>query len=211
MDTVTVKRTGARESPRVYRQVARAERLAGTRQRIVEATYQLHATVGPNRTTVAEIARRAGVQRLTVYRHFPDERSLFAACSGHSRTLNPPPAADLGADAQGVERARQILLGMFRYYGFNPRLVDNLMRDSGAGPAAETVRAAMTPMRAAISDAEDRIVAAVPHGERAASAVRAAAHHAMAFSTWRSLVMEGGIDDERAAGLLVAMIEAAAA
>src|SRR4051794_32341596 len=70
-------------SRRAYEQRERARSTADTRQRIVEATVALHEEVGPAKTTVAETARRAGVTRLTVYTHFPEDRELFAACSQH--------------------------------------------------------------------------------------------------------------------------------
>jgi AcrR family transcriptional regulator len=79
---------------RKYELKRRAERMAETRQRITEAAMELHGTVGPARTTVAAIAERAGVERLTVYRHFPDEQALFAACSSHWAQDHPFP--DLG-------------------------------------------------------------------------------------------------------------------
>ena len=43
----------------------------------------LHTSVGPARTRSCAIAERAGVQRHTVYAHFPDEASIFRACTGH--------------------------------------------------------------------------------------------------------------------------------
>src|SRR5215211_766933 len=76
---------------RKYELRARADRQAETRRRIAAATAQLHEEVGPARTTVAEIARRAGVQRLTVYKNFPDDYDLFVACQGHFLAENPPP------------------------------------------------------------------------------------------------------------------------
>src|SRR5437588_11206209 len=76
---------------RTYELKARAEKQAETRRRIVEATAGLHSEVGPARTTVAEIARRAGVQRLTVYNNFPDEKELFEACGAYWLSENPPP------------------------------------------------------------------------------------------------------------------------
>src|SRR5918992_694895 len=69
----------------------RAERMEETRRRIVEATVALHTTVGPARTSISAIAERAGVQRLTVYRHFPDEQSLFRACTSHGLAADLPP------------------------------------------------------------------------------------------------------------------------
>src|SRR3712207_9282767 len=76
---------------REYKKRKRAEDEAQTKLRITEATMNLHETVGPARTTVSAIAEAAGVQRATVYRHFPDEDALVDACSSHWRTLHPAP------------------------------------------------------------------------------------------------------------------------
>lgn len=76
---------------RRYRKRLRAEQEQQTRQAITEAAVKLHGTLGPARTTVSAIAEEAGVQRATVYRHFPDEPSLFQACSGHYMAMHPPP------------------------------------------------------------------------------------------------------------------------
>ena len=67
---------------RKYTLKKRADQQAQTRQRIVEAAVDLHGSVGPAATTISMVAERAGVQRHTLYAHFPDERSLFLACSG---------------------------------------------------------------------------------------------------------------------------------
>ena len=79
-----------------------------TRRRITEAAVELHTSVGPARTTVSAVAERAGVQRHTVYRHFPTEEDLFAACSAHFDELHPAPdiaawraEADPGVQARG--------------------------------------------------------------------------------------------------------------
>ncbi len=76
---------------RRYELKRRAERQDETRQRIVDATIELHQTIGAAQTTVSEIAKRAGVGRVTVYRHFPDEETLFYACSGHYFSQHPFP------------------------------------------------------------------------------------------------------------------------
>ena len=88
---------------RKYELKERAEHVADTRRRIVEATVALHEQVGPARTTVSAIADRAGVQRLTVYRHFPDERTLFEACSGHWSSQNPLPDPRAWAEIDDAE------------------------------------------------------------------------------------------------------------
>src|SRR5688572_25664124 len=79
------------DGKRPYRMQRRAELEEQTRVRITESTVELHGTVGPAKTTVSAVAERAGVRRSTVYRHFPDEAALFAACSAHWRAAHPPP------------------------------------------------------------------------------------------------------------------------
>src|SRR4051812_28985348 len=94
---------------RKYELKKRAERQAETRQRIVEAAVDLHTTVGPAQTSVAAIARRAGVQRHTVYAHFPDDATLFGACSTHWADVHPFP------DVVGLELA-PALDAVYRWY-----------------------------------------------------------------------------------------------
>ena len=99
---------------RAYRKRRRAEQEEETRLRITEAAVDLHGSVGPARTTVSAIAERAGVQRATVYRHFPDEEALFAACSSHWAALNPPPDPAAWAEiADPDERLRRALSELY--------------------------------------------------------------------------------------------------
>src|SRR5688500_6365804 len=101
---------------RKYTKRRRAEAEIETRQRITEAAVDLHGSIGPARTTISAVADRAGVQRATVYRHFPDEESLFAACSGHFAAMNPPP--DLTAwqaVADPVARLEEALGDLYPY------------------------------------------------------------------------------------------------
>ena len=81
------------DEPRTYRMRARAESQAETRRRITESAVALHGTIGPALTTMSAVAEHAGVRRSTLYRHFPDEAALFAACSAHWNAANPPPDA----------------------------------------------------------------------------------------------------------------------
>ena len=104
---------------RDYRLGRRAEKQEATRRRIVEAAVDLHSSLGPARTTVSQIAERAGVQRHTFYAHFPDERSLFLACSGLALERDPlPDLAALRALPPGRERLR---LGLAQFYGWYER------------------------------------------------------------------------------------------
>src|SRR3954468_2933551 len=105
------------ETKRKYELKKRAERQAETRRRIVEATVQLHQEVGPAKTTISEVAERAGVQRLTVYNHFPDERALLGACSAHWVEHNPPPdPTEWVAIDDPDERMRTALSELYGFY-----------------------------------------------------------------------------------------------
>src|SRR5438045_5140916 len=123
---------------RKYELKARAEKQAATRRRIVEATSALHEEVGPARTTVAEIARRAGVQRLTVYNHFPDERELYAACSSRYLADHPPPPLD---DLFELEDPRKrVVTALERVYTGYEKTRDmtaKILRDRSLEPALD--------------------------------------------------------------------------
>ena len=101
--------------PRTYTLRKRAESQAETRRRIVEAAVELHGSIGPARATLSMIAERAGVQRHTLYAHFPDERSLFMACSElHLERVPPPDAAPWRSIEDRQERLR---VGLAAIYG----------------------------------------------------------------------------------------------
>ena len=120
---------------RAYRMRRRAELQEQTRLRITEAAVELHGTLGPARTSVTAVAERAGVERATVYRHFPDERSLFLACSGHWRAANPAP--DPGAWAAIPDpdvRLREALTELYAFYGRTEPMLANLLRDEAVVP-----------------------------------------------------------------------------
>src|SRR5229473_6162438 len=115
---------------RKYELKQRAQTQAETRHRIVEATVALHTSLGPARTTISAIAERAGVQRLTVYRHFPDERSLFQACTGHSWAENPLPDPSTWALVGDPEERLRVGLGeIYAFFRANEELTANVRRD----------------------------------------------------------------------------------
>src|SRR5438034_6499517 len=115
---------------RRYELKARAEGQRRTRERIVQATMALHEEVGPARTTVAEIARRAGVQRLTVYNHFPEDAELFAACSGHWVARHPPPdPGPWAAVADPDARLRRALLETYAWFEQAEPMLRHVERD----------------------------------------------------------------------------------
>src|SRR6476660_9885741 len=115
---------------RRYQQKRRAEHQAETRQRIVEAMVALHGEVGPARTTISAIAERAGVERLTVYRHFPDETEMFQACTTHYATVVPQPdPAKWGSIEEPAERLRAALLAFYDYYRRAEQMLVHATRD----------------------------------------------------------------------------------
>src|SRR6476619_3705653 len=124
--------------PRKYEQKQRARSRAETHERIVEATVALHRELGPARTTVSAIAERAGVQRLTVYRHFPDERALFRACSGHWAALHPlPDPSAWSAIDDPAARLALALAELYAHYGETEQMNANIRRDLPIVPAIQ--------------------------------------------------------------------------
>lgn len=194
---------------RKYELRARAEKQAETRRRIVEATSSLHEEVGPARTTVAEIARRAGVQRLTVYNNFPNETELFAACGEHSMARNPPPdpSTALAID-NPAERLRAVLGPLYLWYRNSARGFENLQRDRLVMPSLDAVMRIRVDN--SLSSLADALAAGFAlKGRRSARGVRAAVALALDFWTWRRLASEG-MSDEDAAALMGSAVKAAA-
>jgi AcrR family transcriptional regulator len=193
--------------PRRYRKRRRAEHEQRTRQAITEAAVKLHGTVGPARTTVSAIAEEAGVQRATVYRHFPNDQALFAACSGHYMAMHPPPDPARWADvADPADRLREALTAVYRWWDETEDMMSRVIRDA---PLVEDM-AEQTRALVAFFDliAETLMRGRGLRGRRRAR-VAAAIHHALALSTWQSLVREGGLANEEAVELMVGMVERA--
>src|SRR5690606_21196145 len=129
---------------RRYEQRRRAERQEETRQRIVEATVALHEDVGMLRTTISDVASRAGVERATVYRHFPNEQSLITACTNHYFTRFPPPDPDPWVTiTDPVERLCTGLTAIYVYHRLTEPMFSRNLRDLPNVPAA---REAVAPM-----------------------------------------------------------------
>jgi AcrR family transcriptional regulator len=120
---------------RKYELKRRAERQEETRRRIVEAAIELHRTKGPARTTLSDIARLAGVQRHTLYRHFPDERAIGHACSGlYFETHLPPDPAAWHAIADPAGRLRTGLCALYEWYEQVGDMFACVLRDAEVHP-----------------------------------------------------------------------------
>src|SRR3954466_5358098 len=131
------------DEKRRYRKKVRAELEEETRRRITESAVELHGTVGPAHTSVSAVAERAGVRRSTVYRHFPDEEALFAACSAHWSERNPPPDPTPWFGIEDPDaRVRQALIAIYAYYARTAPMIANLLRDEATvGPVRDHFRA----------------------------------------------------------------------
>jgi len=192
---------------RPYTLRERARQQEATRQRIVEATVELHAEVGPAATTISAIAERAGVQRLTVYRHFPEERGLFEACSALNQARHPPPDAGLWAQIDDpVARAEAALGALYEYYAAGARGLALVLRDAEELPALREALAPMGTYFGAV--AADLAGRWEPAAERAPS-LHATVGLALDFWAWRSLAAQG-LAPREAARLMARLIAAAA-
>ena len=190
-----------------YELKRRAERQEETRQRIIEAAVALHTSIGPLRTTDAAIAERAAVTRVTFYRHFPDDVSLFRACTTHGLVRWPlPDSAPWARIDDPAQRLRFALLELYAYYGV-------------AGDGLAVILRDLPRMRPELRVSPNRtevIRAMVPVLERGWGARgrksgvgRAAIEHALSVFTWDSLVKRGGLSDGEAVSLLTALVLAA--
>jgi AcrR family transcriptional regulator len=170
----------------------RAVRQEETRRRIAAATAALHEEVGPARTTIAEVARRAGVQRPTVYSNFPSEGQLFAACQAHFLAEHPPPDPSAAlALADPAERIRRVLLGLYGWYRETEAMTGNTQRD----------RRLLPELDALLTEGADRQLDELAGALAPGRAARALVRLALEFSTWQRLTADGLSDDE-AAGVM---------
>jgi AcrR family transcriptional regulator len=185
---------------RRYTLKERAKSQAETRQRIVEATMALHEEIGPRATTISAIAARAGVQRLTVYRHFPDENAVFQACTSHWLSLNSPPDPEAWEGAGDLAAQREAALAAFHaYYARTRAMWHAAHRDVADVPALQEPMAQFAAYVAGVADALGADLG--PLG-------RASLHHGLAFSTWAALEAQG-LEEDRKQVLVRAWIDGA--
>jgi AcrR family transcriptional regulator len=186
---------------RKYELKRRAEQQEETRRRIVDATVELHTTLGPSRTTVQAIAEKAGVTRPTVYAHFPDTRSLFEACSGHVRETVPPPDAKRWETISDPTTLLETALGeLYDYYERLETLFENVERDVAVMPVVAELYSARVRY---LEGVRDVLVEAWPVRGRTKTRLRQAIGHALEFSTWQSLVRRQGCSTDDAIQLMV--------
>ena len=176
-----------------------------TRQRIVAAAVHLHGTVGLAATTIAAIADLAGVTRLTVYRHFPDEAALIGACSAHwisQQQLPDPDAWSQIGDQAG--RLAAGLTDLYRFYRAGAGMLANVYRDFTTLPEAH---------QRFLRDRDSRfsrvLAEPFPGAPDQRRRLLALIGHAASFWTWHSLCVNEGLSDQEAVTAMTGMVLAA--
>jgi AcrR family transcriptional regulator len=190
--------------PRAYQLRARADKQAELHRALAKAAYELHSTVGPAKATISAIADRAGVQRLTVYRHFADQQAVFAACTAHAFEKDPPPDPSTWVSIVDPEtRLRTALATVYGYCRRNHQLLANLYRDAELPPVA----AGLARRAQLLAKCVD--VLAVGWGQVNQMRV-AALGHALDFGTWQSLTQTQRLSDDDAIDAMVRFVKVAA-
>lgn len=182
--------------PRAYQLKARALGQAETRTRIVAAAVELHRKLGPANTTFSAVAELAGVQRHTLYRHFPDQAALLRGCREHFLGTNPPPVVTRWSEVASLDdRFRRGLSELYRYYGAHEELIWRSLRDADRVPSGEGFR--RLHRAAAVALAGGQASPGRP--------VEAAALLATDFIVWRELTSEGNLRDDEIVELMSAL------
>jgi len=188
---------------RKYTKTLRAEQEDETREKIVEATVALHEELGPANTSIKAIAERAGVQRLTVYRHFPDDASLFQACTSHYLGQHPPPnMGDWAAILDPDERSRAALLAFYKYYRRTEQMWAGGYRDV---EKVEALQAPMGQFEAYLDQVRDDLLASWAVSGENEKALALTIRHCLRFSTWHALKKEK-LSDKKIVDLVMGWI-----
>ena len=199
----------ARNETRPYRQKLRAEHQAETRQRIIEAAVSLHLERGPAQTSINAVAERAGVNRVTVYRHFPDARTLLEACSAHARRVNPPPELDRWRGIEDPRRRAEIALTqLYDYFHRTEAAWSLVLRDAELEPLVKEM--AEKRRFAYLREAREVLLEAWPGRRARRPLLRAVIALAVDFRTWQTLCRREELDDRTAVALMVRLTGAVA-
>jgi AcrR family transcriptional regulator len=192
------------DEKRPYRMKVRAELQERTRQRITESAVELHGTLGPSRTSLSAVAKHAGVRRSTLYRHFPNEAALFVACSWHWMSQHPLPDQNAwAAEGNPTERLRGALTEIYAYYAETEPMLANLLRDLDV---MEAVQQQFIFFLDYMEAARRTLMVGRRERGRDRRRVRAALGHALAFTTWRSLVREQGCSANEAVDIICRLV-----
>jgi AcrR family transcriptional regulator len=196
-----------RSGKRKYELKQRAEEMGRTRRRITEAAVELHGSVGPARTTISAVAEQAGVQRHTVYRHFPTEADLLRACSSHYFTENPwPDPEPWRAITDPRQRLTRALEQLYSWYERTEPMFSNVLRDL---ELVDALRPTIVPLQDYLAEAAEILAAGWPARGRKRRLLSAALRHVLDFRTWRSLAADNQLTRTEAAQLSTALVNGA--
>jgi AcrR family transcriptional regulator len=188
---------------RAYTLKRRAEQQDQTRQKIVDATIELHQSIGAAQTTIREIAKRAGVGRVTVYRHFPDEASLFHACSGHYFSQHPfPDIARWQEIPDPVERLKTGLHESYAWHEENAQMICMALAEARDLPVMAPYHAYWDAAAQTLADAWRT------RGQRRKNK-KAAIALALSFDTHHTLTREQQLSTKQAIALMTQLVETA--
>ncbi len=196
------------EMTRKYELKQRADSMEETRLRITEAAIELHGSVGPARTTVTAVAQRAGVQRHTVYRHFPTDAELFASCSGHFAALHPWP--DIDAWSRIRDPRERLATGLDELYGWYEDTGEMWTRVLRDRELVEAIEPALQPFHVYLGRCAGTLSAGWGLRGRRKRVLEASIRHAVEFTTWQSLMRGDHIARSDAVSLMTALATAGA-
>lgn len=186
---------------RKYQLKARAEAQQETRERIARCAVELHEEKGVARTTVAEIARRAEVSRLTVYNHFPDLDALLPACQAHYESLHPRPDFQAALDRPDPEdQVRGSLELLYAWYREVEPMFSKAFSDRLTVPELDRLLADGIELMQV--ELVDRLAESLGSGS---SEQRVMLRLAVDFWTWHRL-RDDGLDDRAASHLMARAI-----
>lgn len=196
------------DKKRPYKMKRRAEQEAQTKLRITESAVELHGSLGPAHTSMSAVAEHAGVPRSTVYRHFPDEKALFGACSAHWAAQNPPPDITAWEGIEDPEERLAVALDeLYAYYRRAGDMLDKLLRDEATVPIVAEL---FGPFHQLLEFIAEILMRGRGLRGKAKERVRAAIGHAVSFRTWQELTQAQNLDDRQAAELMSRLVAAAA-
>ena len=175
---------------------ASSRRVSESSLRLWPCTRKPDLLVRPSRRS----RRRAGVQRLTVYNNFPDEKELFAACQGQFFAAHPPPDPTPAFTIEDpAERLHAVLSGLYAWFREAGRLIATSQRDRSLVPALDTLLEETVDRQ--LGELAQALVAGWSQDDAANRRVSVIVAIALDFGTWQRMA-DMGLDDSAAAELI---------
>lgn len=185
---------------RSYRLKQRAEGQDQTRQKIVDAAIQLHQAKGLSSTSMNDIAERAQVAKVTVYRHFPDVGTLVNACSGQYFQRHPFPDPESWRHINNpLDRFRLGLRETYAYHQSTEPMVARVLGEARDHPVME-------PYHEQWQKAVTVLATAWPEQAQGKASLKAALALALSFDTWRLLSRTHQLTDDEVIELMMRLV-----